>query len=129
MRQIDVPGAGIAQTDGRLQRASGEKRVGEIEEIDGACGTCRAQRARIAGRADRQLQPIERNRCAELFQAVDRHRQILAAAIALPDNRFEHRRAERLIGKAEQIDRTGEDQAVKRTTIARRPDRKPVAVE
>ena len=125
-----IVSAGIAQADLAEQAAAVEVGVGKDEQVDGAGIRDTARHAAIAWRADRKPGSIERYRAAKARACGHfADRDILAPAIAAPDDALQNRCRKIGIGKGEEIDRTGIGNVDAVAIIARRTDRQPVAVE
>ncbi len=129
-RDRQILAADITVADDRLQRWRRKIGVGKAEQIDRT--RCRRDiaKAMIGKGPNRQPVAVERHRrpkgvvCLQLAE-----REILAAAIARPDNRLEHRRAEIQIREGEEIDRTRPKGRVEHTAVVARSDREPQPVE
>ena len=129
-RHVDILAARIAGADRGLQRAAGEIRIGEGEQIDRAGFAHRIARTRIDTRPHGKAVAggVQRHRCAELIEGVQGgHIHILAAGIAGAERRFEGAAGEIRIGETEQIDRAGIGRRIARTVIAGGADGEAVA--
>ena len=127
--QIQPGHRAIACAQGRGQPRPAKTRIGKGEQMDRARTGDAVASATVARRADGEAIAVERHRLAEQVEILDADRQVLAAAIAEPDDRFLHGRGQRGIGKAEQIDRTGGRAVVERAAILARAHGQPVAIE
>ena len=124
-RDVEIARTCIARADDALQVSAGKQAVSKIEQIDGAAIETVIVEAVIAiGTHAEQPVGAEVDRNAEPVVDIQiGDRQVLAAGIARSDDRFEHRRAEGQIGKAEQEDRAIFEDVALAAPIERRADR------
>jgi hypothetical protein len=125
----DILGARILETDGGFQIGAVEGRIGEAEQIDRAMAETDIALAVVEDGSDGEPVAIERDRAAEIIVDIERKIDILAAGIALTDDRFERRRCKLRVGEAEQIHRACIVGAIGCPIIEQGPDREPVAIQ
>ena len=125
----EILGPRILVAKNGFEIAGVEFRILEGEQIDRAMAEADIALAVIEHGADREPVAIERYRTAEIVIDIKREVDVLAARIALADDRFEDRRCKIRPGEAEQIDRARIIGAVGSAIVEQRPDREPAGSE
>ncbi len=130
--QVDRRIGAIARAQCPAQRALGEQRVAEGEEIDGPSIGRAVGRTIVKEGADRQSFGVDRNGEAEQVVCGDfGYRPVLAAygTIACAKGCLERGRGEQIVGKCHQIDRARISRRIAAPIVARRTNGEAQAVE
>ncbi len=124
-----ILGPEIARTDPTLLDRIGKGAVGKAEQIHRTAAWLQTDRARIANGADRQLQPLQRDRLSEEFKRTAAGIEVVATGVAGPQRGCERRVAIVAQREGEEIDRTGVGDRGQGASVVWRAHRQPQSIQ